>query len=95
MPYYTGFYGQWGHKGQTEGYCKDAEIAYVGTHRHHPLKVLPYEYTYMFKYGFDVPQGATHIVLPKNDNVVIFSATGVMEQPVAQPACKMFTTGNK
>lgn len=34
IPSYSGFIGQWGHIGYTEGYLKDADIAYIGTHKH-------------------------------------------------------------
>lgn len=51
VPSYTGFIGQWEHLGHTEGFLKDAEIAYVGTHRHASDKDEAYEFTYMFKFG--------------------------------------------
>lgn len=79
IPSYTGFIGQWGHTGHTEGYLKDTEIAYVGTHRHSPSGDHPYEFTYMFKFDIDIPEGATSVILPKNDNVVIFAATLVQD----------------
>ena len=64
VPYYTGFVGQWGHVGHTKGYLKDAEVAYVGTHSHAEYEDRVYEFTYMFKYGIDIPEGATEIILP-------------------------------
>ena len=45
VPSYTGFVGQWGHSGHTKGYLKDAEVAYVGTHRHSPTADEAYEFT--------------------------------------------------
>lgn len=75
IPSYTGFIGQWGHTGHTHGYLKKDEIAYVGTHRHSPDGDCPYEFTYMFKYGIDIPEGAQEIVLPNNPDMVIFAAT--------------------
>jgi alpha-mannosidase len=96
IPYYTGFIGQWEHIGQTKGFLKDAEIAYVGTHRHSPQKDEAYEFTYMFKFGMDIPKGATSITLPKEDKVVIFAMTAVNEsQPTIAPACEMFRTSIK
>ena len=77
VPEYTGFIGQWGHLGHTEGFLKEAEIAYVGTHRHAPEGDEAYEYTYMFKFGMDIPKGATQLVLPDNKDIVLFAATGV------------------
>lgn len=80
IPCYTGFIGQWGHVGHTEGYLKQAEIAYVGTHRHGANGDLPYEFTYMFKFGIDIPKGATSIILPRNEKIMLFAATLVEEK---------------
>lgn len=75
VPSYTGFIGQWGHLNHTEGFIKPDEVAYTGTHRHSAEGDHPYEFTYMFKYGFDIPAGTREIILPNNPNLVIFSAT--------------------
>ena len=93
VPSYTGFVGQWGHSGHTKGYLKDAEVAYVGTHRHSPTADEAYEFTYMFKFGVDIPTGAASLILPKNEKVVLFAATLVEEtlKPV-QVATSLFHT---
>ena len=75
VPSYTGFVGQWGHTGHTEGYLYDADVAYIGTHRHNADGDQPYEFTYMFKYAVDIPAKATEIILPNNPDMVIFAAT--------------------
>lgn len=96
VPSYTGFVGQWGHEGHTSGYLKPAQIAYVGTHRHASSGDCPYEFTYMFKFGMDIPKGVHSIVLPKNENVVIFAATAVAENHVfVKPLTKLFLTNNR
>jgi alpha-mannosidase len=83
--------GQWGHTGHTKGYLKDAEVAYVGTHRHSPTDDEAYEFTYMFKFGLDIPEGATSLILPKNEKVVLFAATLVEEtQKPVQVATALF-----
>ena len=79
IPSYTGFIGQWGHTGHTEGYLKDDEVAFVGTHRHSHLGDHPYEYTYMFKYGIDIPAGCKYVILPSNSSIVLFAATFAKE----------------
>ncbi len=96
VPSYTGFIGQWGHTGHTEGYLKDAEVAYVGTHRHSGEGDQPYEFTYMFKLAIDLPEKATEVVLPDNKDIVIFAATltNVAAAPVC-PASELFRTANK
>lgn len=79
VPEYTGFIGQWGHLGHTEGFLKDGDIAYVGSHRHAPDGDQAYEYTYMFKFGMDIPKGATSLILPDNKNIVLFAVTVAQE----------------
>lgn len=96
VPSYTGFVGQWGHEGHTEGYLKPEQVAYVGTHRHASDGDHPYEFTYMFKLGMNIPKDVTSIVLPDNKDVVIFAATLVQEeQPSAISASTLFTTNNR
>lgn len=96
VPSYTGFVGQWGHEGHTSGYLKPVQIAYVGTHRHASSGDCPYEFTYMFKFGMDIPKGVHSIVLPKNENVVIFAATAVAENHAfVKPSTKLFLTNNR
>lgn len=94
---YHEFYGQWGHEGQTDGWLKDAEVAYVGTHRHSATADEPYEFTYMFKYALDIPKGATSLVLPADPDVVVFAVTVTREDAAQQlqPAAPLFRTGNK
>ena len=96
VPSYTGFIGQWGHTGHTEGYLKDSEVAYVGTHRHSSGGDHPYEFTYMFKLAIDLPAKVTEVVLPDNKDIVIFAATLVNDDtfPI-YPATELFRTANK
>lgn len=96
VPSYTGFIGQWGHTGHTEGYLKEAEVAYIGTHRHSAEGDHPYEFTYMFKFAIDIPAKATEVVLPDNKDIVIFAAT-LVEEPYApvEAASTLFRTANK
>ena len=96
VPSYTGFIGQWGHTGHTEGYLKDAEVAYVGTHRHAGEGDQPYEFTYMFKFAIDLPEKATEVVLPDNEDIVIFAATLANDTAVpVRSASRLFRTANK
>lgn len=96
VPSYTGFIGQWEHLGYTEGFLKEAEIAYVGTHRHSSRKDEAYEFTYMFKFGMDIPQGATTVTLPDNADIVLFAATLTQEKyPSVTPASELFRTAIK
>lgn len=95
VPSYTGFIGQWGHEGHTEGYLYDADVAWTGTHRHSPNGDHPYEFTYMFSVPVDIPVNATEIILPDNKDLVVFAATAVEEafSPV-MAAAELFRTAN-
>lgn len=93
IPSYTGFIGQWGHTGHTDGYLYPDKVAYVGTHRHGAMGDCPYEFTYMFEYELEVPKGAADLVLPDNPNIVIFAATAVSDNlPDAAWASKPYRT---
>lgn len=75
VPYYSGFFGQWGHDGE-EGYVKDGDLAYVGTHRHSAERGNdPYVFTYMYKICLPVGAGAKELVLPEDRNVAVFAVT--------------------
>lgn len=86
IPYYTGFIGQWGHDGHTVGYLKEAEVAYVGSHRHSSDGDEPYEFTYMYRIALDVPQGTTQVTLPHDEHIVLFAATAVFPQGTQKQA---------
>lgn len=77
IPLWKGFYGQWGRYGNP-GYMKEAELAYVGSHRHQgPEGNLPYDFSYMYKVELNIPAGAETIVFPDNSNVSVFAMTAV------------------
>ena len=92
IPYYTGFIGQWGHDGHTTGYLKDAEVAWVGSHRHSAEADEPYEFTYMFRVCLDIPNGVREITLPNDEHVVIFAATLANDAADAIAASPLFKT---
>lgn len=92
VPYYTGFVGQWGHDGQTTGYLKDAQVAWVGTHRHSSEGDEPYELTYMFHVALDIPEGIGEVQLPDDAHVVVFAATVANDVPLVAPAAPLFET---
>ncbi len=57
------------------GYIKRDPIAWFCTHRHHPERNEPYQFSYIFRYGFDIPKGAKSFTLPKNDKIKVFAAS--------------------
>ncbi len=75
IPYFSGFYGQWGNTGFNQGYIKDASLAYVGSHRHAEKGNDPYVFTYMYKFTVDLPKDASMFVLPKDENIAVFAVT--------------------
>jgi len=77
IPYYSGFIGQWEHTGHTEGFLQPQQVAFVGTHKHSMIneKDVPYEFTYMFKFGMDIPKNAKRLILPKNSRIVLFAVS--------------------
>lgn len=90
VPYYTGFFGQWGHDGET-GYVKDGVLAYVGTHRHSAMRGNdPYVFTYMYKVSLPVDGPVHDLQLPDNKNIVVFAATAVDDSNDALvPLCEV------
>ncbi len=92
VPYYTGFVGQWGHDGQTTGYLKDGEVAYVGSHRHSSGGDEPYEFTYMYKVRLDLPRGVSEVTLPDDPHVVVFAATLADDSEPVCAASRLFET---
>jgi len=90
VPYYSGFFGQWGQTGFSEGYVKDATLAYVGSHRHTRKGNEAYTFTYMFKFCISLPQGAKELELPDDENIAVFAATlSNNSNDDVKPACEM------
>lgn len=80
VPRYTGFIGQWGHTGHTEGYVKNVDVAYVGTHTHDAKEDRAYEFGYMYCVRLNVPAGVRSIKLPENKQLLVFSAVAADDQ---------------
>ena len=50
----------------------------------------------MFKFGMDIPKGATTVTLPDHADIVLFAATLVNEKyPAVTPASELFRTALK
>jgi len=98
IPFYSGFIGQWGHTGHTQGFFNPAEIAFVGTHRHSSATNAdaPYEFTYMFKYCIEISKGAKTLVLPADSKVLLFAASlAANENDDITPAVNLVKTSLK
>jgi alpha-mannosidase len=82
---WTGFVGQ--HYGRTlyfnnlkvssltDGFTKRDNIAWFASHSHSAAANQAYEYSYLFKYEMNIPEGATAVSLPKNNKIKIIAMT--------------------
>lgn len=62
--------------GLTPGYVKPAEVAWFSSHRHNPQTGNEfYAYSYLFKYGFNVPAGASTLTLPNDPRIRVFAVS--------------------
>jgi len=100
-----GYIGQWDNRlwakgndrepvGLVPGFVKPATVAWFCSHQHDPkVGNAIYEYSYIFKYGFAMPKGATALTLPDNPNIRIFAVT-VAHNPhdSVTPARPLFDT---
>lgn len=76
VPYYSGFYGQWGQTDFTKSFVKNVPLAYVGSHRHSQrFGNEAYTFTYMYRICLDIPEGATQLQLPDDKRVAVFAIT--------------------
>ncbi len=79
--------------GLVPGFIKRDTVAWYADHRHAPSAGNGtsggnevWQYCYLFKYGFDVPAGATTLTLPDDANVRVFAvsaATGTHDDVTA------------
>ena len=79
--------------GMTPGFIKPADLAWYCTH-HHTADGLnePYQYSYLFAYGIDLPAGAKTITLPTNDKIRVLAISVADEGPLLTPAQPLYDT---
>lgn len=80
--------------GLTPGFLKKSEVAWYASHCHNPKSGNEfYEYSYLFKYGFDVPKGATSLTLPNDPRIKVFAVTAAKQtHDSVVPAMPLFDT---
>jgi len=61
--------------GLTPGYVKHAEVAWFCNHTHEATGNTFYQYSYLFKYGFDIPAGARSLTLPNDPNIKVMAVS--------------------
>jgi alpha-mannosidase len=57
------------------GFIKRSPLAWFCSHRHHPAGDEAYTYSYLFKYGIDVPGGAKTLTLPDNPRIRVLAVS--------------------
>ncbi|GHT51509.1 alpha-mannosidase [Bacteroidia bacterium] len=76
VSYYSGFYGQWGWLGESEGYIKEGSIAHISNHKHSARKGNDsYNFTYLYKVCIPIDKNARMLVLPNDAGIALFAAT--------------------
>jgi alpha-mannosidase len=79
--------------GLKPGYIKQASLGWYASH-HHTAEGLnePYQYSYLFVYSLDIPEGARTLTLPNNDKIRILAVSVVDDSPSLVPAAPLFDT---
>ncbi|MEE8169385.1 MAG: glycoside hydrolase family 38 C-terminal domain-containing protein, partial [Phycisphaerae bacterium] len=74
------------------GYIRRDPVAWFCTHRHHPTEGNEaYRFSYLFKYGFDVPPDARTMRLPNEPRIMIFAATAARnDNDAVWPAAPLY-----
>ena len=80
--------------GLTPGFIKRDEVAWYCNYRHDPTQGNQYyRFSYLFKYGFDLPKDVTEITLPNDPHVKIFAMTVAKKVYAdATPAAPLYDT---
>lgn len=79
--------------GLVPGFIKRDTIAWFSSHRHHPKDGNEfYKYSYLYKYGFDVPEGATSITLPDDEKVFVLALSVAGTDANTTPAAPLYDT---
>ena len=60
-----------------EPFVKNSNIAWFASHHHnhYPSKNVSYQYSHIYKYEIDIPEGATELTLPGNMEIKVFAIT--------------------
>ena len=76
VPYFSGFYGQWGWPGESESYMKHTPIGYIANHKHSAAKGNDaYSFAYLYRLCIDIDENAGELILPKDAGIAVFAAT--------------------
>ena len=82
--------------GLEPGYVKPAGVAWYASH-HHTADGLnqPYQYSYLFAYSIQMPQGTRTLTLPDNDKIRILAVSVAEENPELSQAQPLYDMLNR
>lgn len=84
------------YEGLRPGYIKRADLAWYASHHHTPEGLnQPYEYSYLFAYGIDLPPHTGKLTLPKNDKIRILAISVVKEEPAVSAVQPLYDSLGK
>jgi alpha-mannosidase len=77
--------------GMAPAYIKRADLAWYASH-HHTAEGLnePYQYSYLFAYGIDLPANARTLTLPDNASIRVLAVSVAEENPEVKPAQPLY-----
>lgn len=79
--------------GLEPGYVKQDQVAWYSSHHHTPTGTTIYEYSYIYKYAFDLPKGCKSVTLPNESKIKVFAVTFTSGGAApATPARPLFDT---
>lgn len=79
--------------GLQPGFIKRATLAWYASHHHTPDGLNePYQYSYLFVYGMDLPGHARKLTLPANDKIRILAVSVAKEGPGVKPVQPLYDT---
>jgi alpha-mannosidase len=79
--------------GLRAGFIKPATLAWYVSHHHTPEGLNePYQYSYLFVYGIDLPPGARTLTLPTNENIRVLAVSVAKEDPEVSAAQPLYDT---
>ena len=82
--------------GLEPGYVKPASLAWYASHRHTADGLnQPYQYSYLFAYSIQMPEGARTLTLPDNDKIRILAVSVAEESPKLSQAQPLYDTLNR
>jgi alpha-mannosidase len=82
--------------GLRAGFVKPATLAWFASH-HHTADGLnePYQYSYLFAYSIDVPEGTRTLTLPNNDRIRILAISVDQDNPSLKPVVPLYDRLNQ